>query len=244
MLAITNLHATTDQKEILRGIQLAIPAGSTIALLGPNGSGKSTLAQVLMGHPDYHVTQGQVEFNGVDLLALKPEARAHAGLFLAFQYPPVIAGVSIANFLRLAYNETHAEKLSVPAFIALLKQKMDLLKLPHEFMARSVNEGFSGGEKKRAEMLQLAVLEPKLAILDETDSGLDVDALKIVGHALQKIRTVNPTMSLLVITHHQRILDFIPPHRVTILHEGKIIREGGPEILASIATHGFARNTA
>lgn len=238
LLEVVDLHAATDGKEILHGVQVALNEGEVVALMGPNGSGKSTLASVLMGHPAYQVTQGSVTHNGEDLLALKPEERARRGIFLAFQYPQNVAGVTFANFLRLAYNATHAKK-SVKEFISLLKAKMDLLKLPPEFMTRQVNDGLSGGEKKRAEMLQLAVLEPKLAILDETDSGLDIDALKVVGEALQTIRQSNPAMTVLIITHYQRILQHIPCDRVAVMRAGKIIKEGTAAVLQEIDKAGY-----
>lgn len=241
LLTIQQLHVTTDGIEILRGVNLTLHTGETIALMGPNGSGKSTLASVLMGHPAYEVTQGHVRYDGRDLLALKPEERARAGMFLAFQYPHAVAGVTLGNFLRLAYNETHEQKLAVTECIKLLKQKMDLLKLPHAFMQRHVNEGLSGGEKKRAEMLQLAVLEPKLAILDETDSGLDVDALRTVGEALTSIRQHQPALAMLVITHHQHILKYLPVDRVAIMRQGKIIQEGDKTLLRQITAHGFEK---
>lgn len=238
MLTINNLQAKTGDKEILRGVDLAVDVGEVVALMGPNGSGKSTLASVLMGHPAYEVTAGDVKFNTEDVLALKPEERAQRGIFLAFQYPQTVAGVSLANFMRLAYNAMH-EKKSVKDFVALLKAKMDLLELPHQFMVRSVNDGLSGGEKKKAEMLQLAVLEPKLAILDETDSGLDVDALKTVGRALQAIRQENPSMAVLIITHYQRILQHVPCDRVAVMRDGKIIKEGTADVLQQIEQGGY-----
>lgn len=244
MLEITDLQVRIDKKPILKGVSLAVAEGEVVALMGPNGSGKSTLANVLMGHPAYEVTQGSVTYNTQDVLAMKPEERAKAGIFLSFQYPHEVAGVTIGNFLRLAYNATRPSPLSVPDFITLLKAKMALLKMPAEFMTRSVNEGFSGGEKKRAEMLQLAVLEPSLAILDETDSGLDIDALRIVGEAVQAVRQHKPGMSILLITHYQRILKHIPADRVIVMREGTIVRQGGAEVLAHIEQHGYQKVAA
>ncbi len=192
-----------------------------------------------MGHPGYDVTDGSVIFRDQDLLSQKPEQRAVAGLFLSFQYPQSVAGVTLGNFLRLAYNATHEPKLSVGDFLKLLKEKMQLLGLDESWISRPVNEGASGGEKKRAEMLQLAVLQPKLAILDETDSGLDIDALRIVGAALQKIREVSPNTSFLLITHHQRLLEYLKPDRVAVMKLGKIVKSGGLEILEEVETSGF-----
>ncbi len=243
VLTIKNLEASTEDKAILHGVNLTVNAGEVVALMGPNGSGKSTLASVLMGHPAYQVTNGTVKYQKSDLLRLKPEERAQRGLFLAFQYPQSVAGVSMGSFLRLAYNATHDTKLSVKDFVKLLQRKMDLLQLPHDFMLRPVNEGFSGGEKKRAEMLQLAVLEPTLAVLDETDSGLDVDALRVVGEAIQAIRKERPTLAILVITHYQRILDYVPADRVAIMRAGKIIKEGKAELLQRIEQEGYQQIT-
>lgn len=239
LLSIANLRARAEDREILRGVSLRVAAGETVALVGPNGSGKSTLAHVLAGHPGYTVTGGSVQFDGQDLLQLKPEERARAGLFVAFQYPQAIAGVTVGNFLRLAYGAVQG-KIATTAFVRLLKEKMDLLHLPHEFMYRPVNEGLSGGEKKRVEMLQLAVLEPRLAILDETDSGLDVDALRAVGDALQEIRARRPALALLIITHHQRILERVSPDRVVVMKDGVIVKEGSEAVLTAIAARGFA----
>jgi Fe-S cluster assembly ATP-binding protein len=239
LLEISHLQAGTEGKMILRDVTLTIESGQTVALLGPNGSGKSTLAHVLMGHPGYDVTGGTALFNGQDLLALSPEERARAGLFLSFQYPQSIAGVSIGNFLRLAYNATHDPGLSVGDFLTLLKEKLQLLGMSEEWIARSVNDGASGGEKKRAEMLQLAVLQPKLAILDETDSGLDIDALRIVGQALLAIRRQQRQMSLLVITHHRSLLEYVAPDTVAVMREGKIVAQGGQEIIQQVQQSGF-----
>lgn len=240
LLTISKLHARAEDREILHGASLHIKEGEIVALLGPNGSGKSTLAHILAGHPGYHVTAGSVRYRGKDLLQLKPEERARAGIFLAFQYPASIAGVTVSNFLRIAYSATHG-KVSVTRFLEILKEKMALLGLAPEFMYRPVNEGLSGGEKKRLEMLQLAVLEPRLALLDETDSGLDVDALRAVGSALKEIRLRWPSMSLLIITHHQRILDAVAVNRVAVMKQGVIVKEGRPSMLARISQHGFAQ---
>lgn len=247
LLAITNLRVKTENTEILHGVNLTVDSGQVVALMGPNGSGKSTLANTLLGHPSYEITQGKITYNNQDITELKPEERAQAGLFLSFQYPQEIAGVTIGNFLRLAYNATRPSPkasagkrpLSVPEFIKLLKAKMDLLHMPHDFMTRSVNEGFSGGEKKRAEMLQLAVLEPKLAILDETDSGLDIDSLKIVAEAVNTIKQEHSAMAILIITHYQRILNHLPANRIAVMRAGTIIKEGDQTLLATIERDGY-----
>lgn len=239
LLNVSNLNATIEDKPILNGVTLNVKEGETVALMGPNGSGKSTLAAVLMGHPGYSVTGGVATYRRQDLLVLKPEERAKAGLFLSWQYPQEVAGVTMGNFLRLAYNATHEQKISVSDFLNLLKKKLDILKMPHDFISRSVNEGFSGGEKKRAELLQLAVLEPKLAILDEIDSGLDIDALKLVAEVLKTIKQEEPTLSLLVITHYQRLLEHLPPDRLYIMRQGKIVAEGNMEILKQVEAKGY-----
>lgn len=239
LLNITNLHVTAEGAPILNGVNLAIKQGEVVALMGPNGSGKSTLANVLMGHPSYTITQGSVTYRGRDVLALKPEERAKRGLFLSFQYPQEVAGVTMGNFLRLAYNATHKPSLNVAAFLALLKKKMDVLQMPHDFITRSVNEGMSGGEKKRGEMLQLAVLEPRLAILDETDSGLDIDALQTVAQTVQALRQEHTTMSILLITHYQRILRYLPADRVAVMKKGTIVREGEQDLIQHIEEHGY-----
>jgi Fe-S cluster assembly ATP-binding protein len=239
-LKIKNLKAKMGETEILRGVDLEVREGEVVALMGPNGSGKSTLAQVIMGQPAYEVTAGAVEYEGQDLLALKPEERARAGVFLAWQYPQTIAGVSIGHFLRLAYQAKTGEKIAAREFVLWLKEKLDLVGLPKEMMRRNVNEGLSGGEKKRVEMLQLAVLSPRLAILDETDSGLDMDALKAVAQAVRTIRTAQPGMSLLVITHYSRLLDYLPADRVAVMQQGRIVAEGGQaETLRTIEEEGY-----
>lgn len=241
LLKISGLRVKTENTEILHGINLTVRAGEVVALMGPNGSGKSTLANTLLGHPAYEVTQGKIIYDGKNITRLKPEERAQAGLFLSFQYPPEIAGVTIGNFLRLAYNSSHQPVLSVPDFIKRLKAKMDRLHMPHDFMTRSVNEGFSGGEKKRAETLQLAVLEPKLAVLDETDSGLDIDSLKIVAEAVNAIKKERPDMAILIITHYQRILNYLPANRIAVMRAGTIIKEGDHALLATIERSGYKK---
>jgi Fe-S cluster assembly ATP-binding protein len=240
-LEITNLRVSAGGVPILRGVTCTVGEGELVALMGPNGSGKSTLAQVLMGHPSYEITGGQVTYQGRDLLGLKPEERARRGIFLSFQYPQEIAGVTIGNFLRTAYNATHSEGLGVADFLKLLRGKMDLLDMPADLITRSVNEGFSGGEKKRAEMLQLAVLQPRLALLDETDSGLDVDALATVARSIVTLRGQNPAMSLLLITHYRRILQHMPADRVLVMKKGRITVAGAGDLAKQIETHGYGQ---
>src|SRR6201988_2744271 len=241
MLSIKNLKAEINGKEILKGINLEVKAGEVHAIMGPNGSGKSTLSAVLAGREDYDVTGGEVTFNGKDLLELSPEDRAREGLFLAFQYPVEIPGVSNVNFLRTALNETRAYKklpaIEAKEFLALIKEKQKLVELDGKLAYRSVNEGFSGGEKKRNEIFQMAVLEPKLAILDETDSGLDIDALRIVATGVNKLKTKNN--ATVVITHYQRLLDYIVPDFVHILYNGKIVKSGGKELALELEAHGY-----
>lgn len=236
-LEIRNLHVSVDGTEILKGITLNINRGEVNAIMGPNGSGKSTLAYALMGHPKYAITQGTVTLFGQDVLSLRPHKRAHAGLFLSFQYPQEIPGVSVSNFLRTALNAVTAKSVSVPDFIKLLKQKMDLLKIDHSFMTRYLNEGFSGGEKKRIEILQMAMLQPKIAILDETDSGLDVDALKTVAEGINTL--LSPEVGVLLITHYQRLLNYIKPDKVHVLMDGKIVMSGGKELALEIEHKGY-----
>jgi Fe-S cluster assembly ATP-binding protein len=238
-LVIRNLEVRREDTTILRGVDLAVPEGQVVALMGPNGSGKSTLAQVIMGHPEYEVVKGDIRYGETDVLTLAPEERARLGIFLAFQHPQEVAGVTIGNFLRLAYNSTHSPALPVLDFVALLKTRCEQLGLSAAFIERSVNEGFSGGEKKRAEMLQLAVLEPRLALLDEIDSGLDVDALKIVARTLKRIQEHAPSMSLLLITHYPRLLTLIKPQRVVIMDGGRIVREGDMQLLDQIEERGY-----
>ncbi len=241
MLEIRNLHARIDNQEILKGIDLAIPAGEVHAIMGPNGSGKSTLAHVLARRESYEVAEGQVLFQGKDLLAMKPEEAACEGLFMAFQYPVEVAGISNAYFLRAALNAQRKyrgeDPLDAIDFLPILKAKMELLEMDERFQGRSVNEGFSGGEKKRNEIVQMAVLEPRLAVLDETDSGLDIDALKIVARGVNAMRS--PDRSIVLITHYQRLLDYIVPDYVHVLANGRIIRSGGPELALELENKGY-----
>jgi Fe-S cluster assembly ATP-binding protein len=242
-LEIRNLYAGIDGKEILKGVDLTIKQGEIHALMGPNGTGKSTLAYVLMGHPSYEVSEGKVLFKGQNILELEPDERSRLGIFLAFQYPTAIPGVSVANFLRTAINarrkgENGDDKgISIPEFRRLLKEKMDLLKMDHSFAGRYLNEGFSGGEKKRAEILQLATLQPEIAILDETDSGLDIDALRIVADGVNALH--GPNLGVLVITHYQRILNYIKPDFVHIMLDGRIVESGGPDLALHLEEHGY-----
>ena len=241
MLKIDNLHAGINGKEILKGINLEVAAGQVHAIMGPNGSGKSTMSNVLVGHPGYEVTEGCVSFKGKDLLAMTPEQRAHEGLFMSFQYPVEIPGVSMTNFMRAAVNAKRAylgqEPVSAAEFLKLMKQRREFVGLDAKFMNRSVNEGFSGGEKKRNEIFQMAMLSPTFCILDETDSGLDVDALRIVAEGFNKLRT--PQTSAMIITHYQRLLDYIRPDVVHVLMNGKIIKTAGPELAEQIEKQGF-----
>ena len=241
MLEVKNLHATIAGKEILKGINLTIRDGETHAIMGPNGSGKSTLSAVLVGNPLYEVTEGEVWFNGKNLLEMKPEERAHEGLFLSFQYPVEIPGVSMTNFLKAAINEKRKyqglPEIKAADFIKLMNEKRALVELDSKFTRRSVNEGFSGGEKKRNEIFQMAMLEPKLAILDETDSGLDVDAMRIVAEGVNKLRT--PENSRIVITHYDRLLEMIRPDVVHVLYQGRIVRTAGPELAQEIQENGY-----
>ena len=241
MLEVKNLHATINGKEILKGINLVIKTGEVHAIMGPNGSGKSTLSAVLVGNPMYEVTQGEVTFNGKDLLAMAPEDRAHEGLFLSFQYPVEIPGVSMTNFMRAAINEKRKyqglEPMSAGDFIKLMKEKRKVVELDSKLSNRSVNEGFSGGEKKRNEIFQMAMLEPTLSILDETDSGLDVDALRVVAEGVNKLK--RPDTSTIVITHYDRLLDLIKPDIVHVLFDGRIVKTGGPELAKEIEDKGY-----
>jgi len=241
VLDITNLHASVDGKEILKGIDLTVNAGEIHAVMGPNGSGKSTLAQVLAGHPSYEVTEGTVTYNGQDLLAMDPEVRAQAGVFLAFQYPVEIPGVSNAYFLRSAYNEIRKangqEEVDPIEFLGIMDERLKLVDMSEEMLNRSVNAGFSGGEKKRNEILQMAVLEPKLAILDETDSGLDIDALKIVAHGVNTLK--RPDNATIVVTHYQRLLNYIVPDYVHVLVNGRIVKSGGKELALELEERGY-----
>ena len=242
-ISIRNLHVSIDGKEILKGVNLIVRQGEVHALMGPNGTGKSTLAYTLMGHPAYEVTQGEVNFKGQNILELEPDQRAHLGIFLAFQYPIAIPGVSVANFLRSAINARRRAQnpddkgISIPDFRKQLKEKMDLLKMDHSFAGRYLNEGFSGGEKKRAEVLQMAALQPEIAIMDETDSGLDIDALWIVSDGVNALR--GPDLGVLVITHYQRILNYIKPEFVHIMLAGQIVESGGPDLALHLEEHGY-----
>ncbi|MBE0408265.1 MAG: Fe-S cluster assembly ATPase SufC [Anaerolineales bacterium] len=242
-LVIRNLHATINDQEIIRGLDLKIRKGEVHALMGPNGTGKSTLAYVLMGHPNYKVTDGEVVFKGQNVLDLEPDERANLGIFLAFQYPVAIPGVTVANFLRTAINAKRKASndedkgIPIPEFRRMLKEKMDNLKMDHSFAGRYLNEGFSGGEKKRAEILQLAALEPEIAILDETDSGLDIDALRIVSDGINSLQSTD--LGVLVITHYQRILNYIKPDFVHIMMDGKIVESGGPDLALHLEEHGY-----
>lgn len=241
MLEIRNLHAVIDGKEILRGLDLSVKAGEIHAIMGPNGSGKSTLAKVLAGHPSYQVTEGEVIYEGKNLLEIEPDERAREGVFLAFQYPIEIPGVSNANFLRMAYNEKAKhegrEELDPLEFDDLLQEKLKVVEMEKSFINRSVNEGFSGGEKKRNEILQMAVIEPKLAVLDETDSGLDIDALRIVANGVNKL--ANKDNAIILVTHYQRILDYIEPTVVHVLYQGRIVRSGGKELAVELEKKGY-----
>lgn len=242
MLKIDNLHAEIDGKTILNGLTLTVPAGEVHAIMGPNGAGKSTLAYVLGGRPGYEVTQGTVEFNGVDLLDLEPHERAAAGLFLGFQYPVEIPGVSNLQFLREALNAQRRargeEALTGGEFLKLAKDKAGLLKLDPDMLKRHVNVGFSGGEKKRAEMVQMGILDPKFAVLDETDSGLDIDALRVVGDGINAIMRA-PDKAVLLITHYQRLLDVVKPDKVSILSQGRIVQTGGPDLAVRLESEGY-----
>lgn len=241
MISIKNLHASVDGKEILRGINLEVKAGEIHAIMGPNGSGKSTLSNVLAGKEDYEVTEGEVTFNGKNLLEMAPEIRSREGLFLAFQYPVEIPGVSNINFLKTALNEKRAYQGLAPMeakdFLALLKEKQKLVELDVKLANRSVNEGFSGGEKKRNEIFQMAMLNPTLAILDETDSGLDIDALKIVAHGVNALKTKDN--AYIIITHYQRLLDYIVPDFVHILYNGRIVKSGTKELALELEAKGY-----
>jgi Fe-S cluster assembly ATP-binding protein len=241
MLDIKNLHAKIGDKEILKGLNFNVKAGEVHAIMGPNGSGKSTLANVLAGRDGYEVTDGSVKYEGKDLLELAPEERAWAGIFLAFQYPVEIPGVNNVYLLKAAVNAIRKhrgeQELDAVEFLALIKEKMKLVKMKEDLLSRSVNEGFSGGEKKRNEIFQMAVLEPKLAILDETDSGLDIDALKIVSEGVNSLR--NEERSIILVTHYQRLLDYIKPDYVHVLNDGKIIKSGGPELALELEEKGY-----
>lgn len=238
MLEIKNLHVKVEENEILKGVSLTAKDNEVTVLMGPNGSGKSTLANTLMGHPKYEITKGEIKFNNTLLNELNPEERAKLGLFLSFQYPQEISGVNVRNFLRVAYNSVKKTKLSPIEFRKIIDEKMDLLKVDKSFADRYLNEGFSGGEKKRSEILQLAVLEPKFAILDETDSGLDIDSLKTVAEGVNKIKEKIKN-GVLIITHYKRILDYIKPDKVYIMKNGKIVEEGSIELVERLEKEGY-----
>jgi Fe-S cluster assembly ATP-binding protein len=241
MLIIDNLHARAGDKEILKGISLAVNAGEVHAIMGPNGSGKSTLAQVIAGHPGFEVTEGSITYGGRNLLEMEPEERAQQGVFLAFQYPVEIPGVTNAYFLRSAYNEIRKargeEELDPMEFLDLMEQKLKLVDMDPAMLHRSVNAGFSGGEKKRNEILQMAVLEPRLAILDETDSGLDIDALRVVAAGVNALK--RPDNATIVVTHYQRLLNYIVPDRVHVLAGGRIVKSGGKELALELEARGY-----
>jgi Fe-S cluster assembly ATP-binding protein len=242
-LKIQNLHVSIDGKEIIKGLNLTIPQGEVHAIMGPNGTGKSTLAYTIMGHPSYEITEGEILLKGENIAEMKADERSRAGLFLAFQYPVSIPGVTVANFLRTAVNARRRainpedKGIAIPEFRRMLKEKMELLKMDPAFAGRYLNEGFSGGEKKRAEILQMAVLKPQIAVLDETDSGLDIDALRIVSEGVNTLR--GPELGVLVITHYQRILNYIKPDVVHVMMGGRIVESGGPELALSLEEHGY-----
>ena len=242
-LVIKNLHVNVENNEILKGLSLTVRQGEIHAIMGPNGTGKSTLAYALMGHPNYEVTQGEAFFKGKDIIKLEPDERSHLGIFLAFQYPVAIPGVTVANFLRTALNahrkaiNSEDKGVPIPQFRKLLKERMDLLKMDHGFAGRYLNDGFSGGEKKRAEILQMATLKPEIAILDETDSGLDIDALRIVSEGVNTLHS--PEFGAVVITHYQRILNYIQPDFVHIMLDGRIVESSGPELALQLEEQGY-----
>ncbi len=237
MLKIENLHVEVDGNEIVKGLDLEVGLGEIHAIMGPNGSGKSTLANVLMGHPRYDVTEGSVTFEGEDVLELEPDERAKMGMFLAFQYPSEVPGVSVANFLRTAVNSVREEELSPMEMYKLLQEKMAVMRMDPKFAERYLNEGFSGGEKKRNEILQMLMLEPKLAIMDETDSGLDIDALQVVARGVNELR--GPEFSAAIITHYQRILRYIEPDYVHVMLDGRIVTSGGKELALALEDKGY-----
>jgi Fe-S cluster assembly ATP-binding protein len=237
LFAIEDLHVSVEGKEILKGVNLAVNRGEVHALMGPNGSGKSTLANALMGHPRYQVTQGRILLNGEDILPFSADQRARRGMFLAFQYPLEIPGVKVRHFLRMAVKASKAQELSVTEFRKQLFDKMAMLEMDRSFAERYLNEGFSGGEKKRNEILQLAMLEPTMAILDETDSGLDIDALRIVAGGINKL--AGPDRGMLLITHYQRILSYVEPHFVHVLFDGRVVRSGGKELALELEAKGY-----
>lgn len=241
MLQIKNLHASVEDKEILKGINLEVKAGEVHAIMGPNGAGKSTLSSVIAGNENFEVTEGEIVLEGEDLGDLAPEERAHKGIFMSFQYPVEIPGVSVTNFIKTAINETRKangqEEMPANEMLKLIKEKSELLEIDRKFLSRSLNEGFSGGEKKRNEIFQMAMLNPKVAILDETDSGLDIDALRIVANGVNKLK--NENNAVIVITHYQRLLDYIVPDFVHVLHDGKIVKTGGKELALELEEKGY-----
>ncbi len=241
MLSIKNLHAKVEDKDILKGINLEVKAGEVHAIMGPNGSGKSTLSSVIAGNENYEVTDGEIILEGEDIGELAPEERAHKGVFLSFQYPVEIPGVSVTNFMKTAINETRRangqEEMPANEMLKLIREKSELLEIDRKFLSRSLNEGFSGGEKKRNEIFQMAMLEPKVAILDETDSGLDIDALRIVANGVNKLRSKDN--AVIVITHYQRLLDYIVPDYVHVLYKGKIVKSGGKELALELEEKGY-----
>ncbi len=241
MLQIKNLHASVEDKEILKGINLEVKAGEVHAIMGPNGAGKSTLSSVIAGNENFEVTEGEIILDGEDLEDLAPEERAHKGIFMSFQYPVEIPGVSVTNFMKTAINETRKanglEDMPANEMLKLIKEKSELLEIDRKFLSRSLNEGFSGGEKKRNEIFQMAMLNPKVAILDETDSGLDIDALRIVANGVNKLK--NKNNAVVVITHYQRLLDYIVPDFVHVLHDGKIVKTGGKELALELEEKGY-----
>ncbi|MEX0936189.1 MAG: Fe-S cluster assembly ATPase SufC [Gemmatimonadota bacterium] len=243
ILSIKNLHAKVadEETEILHGVDLELRKGEIHAIMGPNGSGKSTLAKILAGHPVYEATAGEVRFEGEDILELEPDVRARAGIFLAFQYPVEIPGVSIANFLRTAMQAQleEGEEVDLFEFQDQLMDRMELLQMDHSFAERPVNDGFSGGEKKRNEILQMAMLKPKLALMDETDSGLDIDALQVVASGVKRLHEEDPDMAVLIITHYQRLLNYIEPDHVHVMVAGRIVRSGGPEVALDLEAEGY-----
>ncbi len=241
MLSIKNLHASIGDKEILKGINLEVKAGEIHAIMGPNGAGKSTLASIIAGNENYEVTEGKISLDGEDLSELAPEERAHKGVFLSFQYPVEIPGVSVTNFMRTAINETRKangqEEMPANEMLKMIREKSELLEIDRKFLSRSLNEGFSGGEKKRNEIFQMAMLEPKIAILDETDSGLDIDALRIVANGVNKLKS--DKNAIVVITHYQRLLDYIVPDFVHVLYNGKIVKSGGAALAHELEEKGY-----
>ena len=237
LLSVEGLHVSVEGKEILKGVDLTVYRGEVHALMGPNGSGKSTLSHTLMGHPRYQITGGRIVFQGEEITALKPHERARRGIFLAFQYPTAVPGVGVVNFLKTALKSIHGGEISIKDFRKKLKEKMALLGMDEKFASRYVNDGFSGGEKKRCEILQMALLEPSLAVLDETDSGLDIDALKIVSEGIQNL--VGPNLGILLITHYQRILNYIKPDVVHVLMDGRVVRTGGRELAEQLEAKGY-----